>query len=225
MTETGNLPIRYRLPRRLTQLYLGLVAYGASMALMVRSRVGNMPWDVFHQGLARHTGLSFGTLTILVGALALLAWIPLRQRPGIGTLSNVVVIGLVADGTLAVVPAPRLMSARIGLLALGVLLNGLASGLYIGAGLGPGPGDGLMTGLAARTGLSIRLVRTGLEVAVVLSGWLLGGTVGAGTVVYAVTIGPLVQLFLPRLTVRRPVPVPAPADPPAALTDPAPAAP
>ncbi len=231
MTRIGNLPIRYRLPRRLTQLYVGLIAYGASMAVMVRSRLGNMPWDVFHQGLARHVGLSFGTLSILVGAVVLLAWIPLRQRPGIGTLSNVVVIGVVADATLAVLPAPHPMPVRIGLLALGVLLNGLASGLYIGAGLGPGPRDGLMTGLAARTGLSIRLVRTGLEVAVVLSGWLLGGTVGAGTVVYAVTIGPLVQLFLPALTVRPAAraagptagptgaPAPAAAAPPAAPID------
>jgi uncharacterized membrane protein YczE len=208
MTETGKMPLRYRLPRRLIQLYLGLVLYGVGMALMVRARLGNMPWDVLHQGLARHTRLSFGTLVIVVGAVVLLLWIPLRQWPGIGTVSNVVVIGLAVDGALAVLPAPHPMAARIGFLVLGILLNGLATGLYIGAALGPGPRDGLMTGLVARTGGSIRMVRTGLEVAVVLSGWLLGGTLGVGTLLYALTIGPLVQVFLPPLTVRRPVPKP-----------------
>ncbi len=208
VTEIGNLPLRYRLPRRLIQLYLGLVAYGIGMAFMVRARLGNMPWDVFHQGVARHTGLSMGTVVIVAGALVLLLWIPLRQRPGIGTVSNVVVIGLALDATLAVLPAPHPMAARIGFLAFGILLNGLASGLYIGAALGPGPRDGLMTGLVARTGRSIRLIRTGLELAVVLTGWLLGGTLGIGTLAYALTIGPLVQVFLPRLVVRRSAPTP-----------------
>ena len=198
MAVTGNTV------RRVVQLFAGLTLYGISMAFMVESGLGLNPWDVFHQGLARHTPLSFGTVVILVGAVVLLLWIPLRQRPGIGTLSNVVVIGLVADGALALLPTPHPMAARIGYLAGGVLLNGLASGLYIGAALGPGPRDGLMTGLVTRTGASIRLVRTGLEVAVVLTGWLLGGTLGVGTVVYALAIGPLVQLFLPRLTVPGP---------------------
>jgi uncharacterized membrane protein YczE len=209
VTTIGNLPLRYRLPRRLIQLFVGLTVYGIGMGFMVRSRLGNMPWDVFHQGLARHVRLSFGTLVIAVGAIVLLLWIPLRQRPGIGTVSNVFVIGLAVDGTLALLPAPHPMAARIGFLVLGILLNGLASGLYIGAALGPGPRDGLMTGLSARTGRSIRLVRTGLEVAVVLAGWLLGGTLGVGTLAFALTIGPLVQLFLPRLAVRAPVVVAA----------------
>jgi uncharacterized membrane protein YczE len=202
VTRIGNPPLRYRLPRRLTQLYLGLTCYGAGMAFMVRSRLGNMPWDVFHQGLARHVRLSLGTLVVAVGAVVLLLWIPLRQRPGIGTVSNLFVIGLAVDGTLALLPTPHPMATRIGFLVLGILLNGLASGLYIGAALGPGPRDGLMTGLAARTGRSIRLVRTLLEVAVVLAGWLLGGTLGVGTVAYALTIGPLVHASLPRLAVR-----------------------
>ncbi len=212
MTAIRNLPLRYRLPRRLLQLHLGLVLYGVSMALLVRARLGNMPWDVFHQGVARHTGLSFGTVVIVVGAVVLLLWIPLRQWPGIGTLSNAVVIGLVVDGALAVLPAPHPLAARIGFLVLGIVLCGLASGLYIGAALGPGPRDGLMTGLVARTGASIRLVRTLLEVGVVLTGWLLGGTLGVGTVLYALTIGALVHVLLPRLTVRDRAPALALAD-------------
>jgi uncharacterized membrane protein YczE len=207
VTTTRNPPLRYRLPRRLAQLYLGLVLYGVGMALMVRARLGNMPWDVLHQGLSRHTGLSMGTVVIAVSAVVLLLWIPLRQRPGLGTVSNAVVIGLAVDRALAVLPAPHPMAARIAFLALGIVLNALATGLYIGAALGPGPRDGLMTGLVTRTGRSIRLIRTALEVAVVLSGWLLGGTLGIGTLLFTVTIGPLVQVFLPRLTVRAPAPV------------------
>jgi uncharacterized membrane protein YczE len=174
--------------------------YGASMALIIRSALGNMPWDVLHQGLAGRIGWSIGTVSILVGALVLLAWIPLRQRPGLGTVSNVVVIGLAVDATLAVVPAPGPLPLRVGLLAAGVLLNAVATAAYIGVHLGPGPRDGLMTGLVRRTGRSVRLVRTSLEVAVVATGALLGGTLGLGTVLYAVAIGPLVQVLLPRLS-------------------------
>ena len=195
---------RYRrLPHRLVQLYLGLVLYGVSMAAMIRSRLGNMPWDVLHQGVARRTGLPFGWVTIGGGALVLLAWIPLRQLPGLGTVSNVLVIGLVADRALAVLPSPGPIAARCALLICGIVLNGLASGLYIGASLGPGPRDGLMTGLAARTGRSIRLIRTGIEVLVVITGIALGGVFGVGTVLYALAIGPLVQLFLHWFTVSR----------------------
>jgi uncharacterized membrane protein YczE len=208
MTEIGNPPLRYRLTRRLLQLYLGLTVYGISMAFMIQARLGSMPWDVFHQGVARHTRLSFGWIVVVVGAAALLFWIPLRQRPGIGTVSNVFVIGIVADRALALLPAPHAMALRVGFLLFGIVLNGLAGGLYIGAALGPGPRDGLMTGLVARTGRSIRLVRTVIEVLVVLSGWALGGTFGVGTVLYALTIGPLVQLCLQSLTVRRPAQVP-----------------
>ena len=189
-----------RLGRRLVQLYAGLVLYGVSMALLVRSTLGVMPWDVLHQGLSRQIGWSLGTVSIVVGALVLLAWIPLRQMPGVGTVSNVVVIGLAVDGTLALLPAPSLLAARIGLVAAGVLLNAVATAAYIGVHLGPGPRDGLMTGLVRRTGGSVRIVRTSIEVAVVATGWLLGGTLGLGTVVYALAIGPLVQVLLPRLS-------------------------
>jgi uncharacterized membrane protein YczE len=190
-----------RLPRRLVQLYAGLTLYGVSMALIIRSTLGNMPWDVLHQGLADRLGRSIGTVAIVVGALVLLAWIPLRQRPGLGTVSNVLVLGLALDATLAVVGAPSPLPLRIGLLVTGVLLNAVATAAYIGVHLGPGPRDGLMTGLVRRTGGSVRLVRTSIEAAVVLCGWLLGGTLGVGTVLYAVAIGPLVQILLPRLSV------------------------
>jgi uncharacterized membrane protein YczE len=176
-----------------------------SMALMVSAHLGNQPWDVFHQGLGGRIGLSFGTVSVIVGALVLLLWIPLRQRPGIGTVSNVFVVGLAANLAMDVLPAPTSLVARIGYLAAGILLCAVASGLYIGARLGPGPRDGLMTGLAAR-GVSIRLARTGVEVTVVAIGWLLGGTLFVGTIVYALAIGPLVQIFLPRFTVPTPVP-------------------
>ncbi|MCO1614930.1 MULTISPECIES: YczE/YyaS/YitT family protein [Micromonospora] len=196
MAPLGNL--RHRPARRLTQLYAGLVLYGVSMALMIRSELGLDPWDVFHQGLARQTGLSFGTVTIAVGALVLLLWIPLRQRPGLGTVSNVVVIGLVVDATLAVLPPGEGMPARVALLVAGIVANGAATGLYLGAGLGPGPRDGLMTGFVARhPRFSVRLVRTVIEITVLALGWLLGGTVGLGTVAYALTIGPLAQFFIP----------------------------
>jgi uncharacterized membrane protein YczE len=190
-----------RLPRRLVQLYAGLVLYGVSMALIVRSALGNMPWDVLHQGLADRLGWSIGTAAIVVGVLVLLGWIPLHQRPGLGTVSNVVVLGLALDATLAVVDAPSSLPVRVAFLAGGILLNAVATAAYIGVHLGPGPRDGLMTGLVRRTGRSVRLVRTSIEVAVVAVGWLLGGTLGVGTVLYAVAIGPLVQLLLPRLSV------------------------
>jgi uncharacterized membrane protein YczE len=189
------------LPRRLVQLYLGLALYGVSMALMIRSALGNMPWDVLHQGLSHRLGWSLGTVTVVVGALVLLCWIPLRQKPGLGTVSNVVVIGVAVDAALALVPHLDAMAGRIALAVGGILLNAVATALYIGARFGPGPRDGLMTGLVGRTGWSLRLVRTGIEVAVVLTGWALGGTLGVVTVVYAVVIGPLVHLLLPLLTV------------------------
>lgn len=183
--------------RRLTQLLFGLYLYGASMALLLRAGLGLDPWDVFHQGVAAHVGLSFGMLVNVVGALVLLLWIPLRQKPGIGTVANVLVIGTSVDLTLAILPGMDDLSLRIGFLLAGVALNGVAGAMYIGAGLGPGPRDGLMTGLVRRTGWSIRVVRTGIEFAVLAVGWLLGGTVGVGTVLYALAIGPLVQAFLP----------------------------
>jgi uncharacterized membrane protein YczE len=192
-----------RLARRLVQLYVGLALYGLSMALLIRSRLGNMPWDVLHQGLAHHLGWSLGTVTVVVGAAVLLCWIPLRERPGVGTVSNVVVIGIAVDAALALVPAPAAVALRVLLAVGGIALNAVATALYIGVRLGPGPRDGLMTGLVRRTGRSVRLVRTSIEVTVVLAGWLLGGTLGPATVVYAVAVGPLVHALLPRFTVAQ----------------------
>ena len=191
-----------RLPRRLLQLYAGLVLYGFSMALLVRAELGVMPWDVLHQGITRSVGGSLGGVSIVVGALVLLLWIPLRQRPGVGTLSNVVMIGVSVDASLALLPDVGDNLVVRSLLVLGgVVLNAVATAAYIGVRLGPGPRDGLMTGLVARTGWSVRLVRTGIEVAVVATGWLLGGTLGIATAVYALAIGPLVQPLLGVFTV------------------------
>ena len=189
------------MPRRLVQLYAGLVLYGVSSAMLVLAGFGLDPWDVFHQGLSRTIGLGIGTWSILVGAAVLLLWIPLRQRPGFGTLSNVVMIGGSLNVTLAVVPVPQLMAVRVLILVAGVVLNGVATGCYIGAGLGPGPRDGVMTGLAAR-GHSIRVVRTAIELTVLAIGFGLGGKVGVGTLVYAVSIGPLAHIFIPLFTIR-----------------------
>jgi uncharacterized membrane protein YczE len=193
-------------PRRLTQLFAGLVLYGFSDALMLLAGLGVDPWDVFHQGLSRQFGLGVGTWAIIVGAFVLALWIPLRQRPGFGTVSNVLVVGTVIDICLATIPAPHSLAWRIVFLLAGVGLNGVATGAYIGAGLGPGPRDGLMTGLAAR-GHSIRVVRTALELTVLASGWALGGTVGVGTVVYALAIGPLAHFFIPLFQIDAPVQV------------------
>ena len=192
-----------RLVRRTSQLFAGLVLYGISMAFMVESSLGLNPWDVFHQGLSETTGLSFGWVVILLGIPILLIWIPLRQRPGFGTIANLVVIGFVVDGALAVLQPGGSLAMRITYLVTGIALNGVATGLYIGSNLGPGPRDGLMTGLVGRfPRLSIRLVRTSIEVLVLGIGFLLGGTVGVGTVAYALAIGPLAQLFIPAFTVR-----------------------
>ncbi|MCX6407534.1 MAG: hypothetical protein NTV28_11515 [Propionibacteriales bacterium] len=189
--------------RRLGQLVLGLWLYGATMALMVESGLGLDPWDVFHEGLTHHLPLTFGQVVILVGAVVLLLWVPLRQRPGIGTVLNVLLIGVAVDVTLAWLPTPDHVAVQVAFLLLGVVGNGLAGALYIGADLGTGPRDGLWTGLVRRTGRSVRQVRTGLELGVLLVGFVLGGTVGIGTVVYALVIGPVVQLFLPWVQVRR----------------------
>ena len=194
---------RRQLPRRLIQLYIGLLLYGLSGALMVRSRLGLDPWDVFHQGLAGHLGLAIGTVVIIVGAAVLLLWIPLRQRPGFGTLSNAVVIGLAMNWSLALLPTTSQLVWRIAEMVSGIVLCGVATGMYIGAALGPGPRDGLMTGLVRRTGRSIRLVRTGIELTVLAVGWLLGGTVGIGTLAYALAIGPLAQASIPIFDTQR----------------------
>lgn len=188
--------------RRVVQLFVGLTLYGISMAFMVESGLGLNPWDVFHQGLSEATGLSFGVVVILVGIPVLLLWIPLRLRPGFGTLANLVVIGFVADAALAVLPAGGSIPGRVGYLIAGIVMNGVATGMYIGTRLGAGPRDGLMTGIHGRfPRLSIRLIRTTIELTVLGAGFLLGGTVGVGTVAYALAIGPLAQFFLPIFTV------------------------
>lgn len=186
-----------RLTRRLPQLVVGLVLYGVSLALMVRGNVGLAPWDVLHSGLIRHVPITLGQAVVVMSFVVLLLWIPLRETPGIGTIANALLVGFSADATLALLDPAHGIAPRAALMLGGVLLCGLASALYIGAQLGRGPRDGLMTGLARRTGWSLRLVRTGIEVAVVLVGLALGGVLGVGTVVYALTIGPLTQLMLP----------------------------
>lgn len=182
------------------QLLAGLWLYGLSLALVVEAGLGVAPWDVLHQGLARVTGLSIGTWVVLVSVLVLLLWIPLRQRPGVGTVLNAVLIGVSLDVWLALLPDLDALPVRVAALVTGVGLNAVATAAYIGARLGPGPRDGLMTGIAAR-GHSVRAVRTGIEVAALTTGWLLGGTVGVGTLVYALGIGPLVHPLLPALVV------------------------
>jgi uncharacterized membrane protein YczE len=199
-----------RLARRVIQLYAGLVLYGLSAALILLSALGNDPWDVLHQGLSRRTGIGTGTWVIIVGGLVLLLWIPLRQKPGFGTVSNVVVVGLVMEVVLNAFDSPGGVPARAALLMAGVVGNGIATGMYIGARLGPGPRDGLMTGLAAR-GLSLRAVRTAIELSVLAAGFVLGGTVGIGTLVYALSIGPLAHVFVPAFTVRPAASVPVTA--------------
>ena len=190
--------------RRLFQLFRGLVLYGFAMALMLRANLGLDPWDVLHQGLAPKLGLSFGMTVNLVGAVVLLLWWPLRQRPGIGTVCNIVVIGTAVDISLHYLPTPDGYAMRAAWLGAGIVLNGIAGGAYIGAGLGPGPRDWLMTGLCRRNGWPVKWVRTGIEIAVLATGWMLGGTVGIGTIVYAATIGWIVHHALPFFTITAP---------------------
>lgn len=202
MNDLKPVSVKVAPVRRLPQLLGGLALYGLSMGLMIRSGLGLDPWDVLHEALSERSGLTFGTITAITGVLVLLCWIPLRQRPGIGTVANILVIAVAVDATLAVVSQPSALVWRIVLLVAGVTLNALATAAYIGVRLGPGPRDGLMTGFTARTGISIRVTRTVIELTVLATGWLLGGTVGVGTVVYALGIGPLTQAFLPLVTWR-----------------------
>lgn len=191
-----------RLGRRLPQLVLGLVLYGVSMVLLIRAMLGVMPWDVLHQGIAEHVPWSFGTVVIATSVAVLLLWIPIRQMPGLGTLLNAVLIGIVVDLLLPWVPEMEGWAARGGMMVAGLVLNGMATAMYIGSQFGPGARDGLMTGFARTTGLSLRLVRTIIEIVVVVVGWLLGGVFGVGTVLYALGIGPLTQAMLPWFTVE-----------------------
>lgn len=191
--------------RRLIQLNIGLVIFGASLALLVTADLGLSPWDVFHQGVARTTGARLGFVVVATSFVVLLAWIPIRERPGIGTVLNAILVGLVFEATIALLPESVPLGARWVLLFLAVGLNALATGLYVGAGLGPGPRDGLMTGIAAR-GFPVRVVRTSIEASVLVAGFLLGGSVGAGTLLYAFGIGPLIQIALPYFTIESPSP-------------------
>jgi uncharacterized membrane protein YczE len=197
--------------RRLLQLGVGLWLYGATMALMIKAGLGLDPWDVFHEGLTKATGLSFGTIVAIVGALCLLAWLPLRQRPGLGTVLNIIVIAISVDVTLALVPDPasHAIELKCLLASLGIVGNGLAGALYVGAALGTGPRDGLWVGIVARTDWSITAVRTTLEFSVLTAGLILGGTANIATVVYALAIGPIVQRLLPLVEVPASVPVPS----------------
>lgn len=201
-----------RMPRRLIQLFVGLTMYGVAMAMFVRAGLGLDPWDVFHYGISLLTGLDFGTAIILVSIPVLLLWIPLRQWPGLGTIANAIWIGIATNLALAVIPMVHGLPLQIAVFTVGLVINGVGGALYLGAQLGPGPRDGLMTGLHERTGISLRVVRTALELTVLTTGWLMGGIVGVGTIAYAVAIGPLVQAFLPRCVVVLDLPVSEPTD-------------
>jgi hypothetical protein len=199
-----------RLPLRLAWLYAGLAGFGVSLALLVQARLGLDPWDVLSQGIARRTGIPIGWVVDIIGAAVLLAWIPLRQRPGVGTVSNVILVGIVLNAALGIIPAPATLAWRLPMLAAAIVLNAVATACYLGARLGPGPRDGLMTGIVAR-GHSLRTVRTAIELTVLVAGVALGGSAGIGTLAYALAIGPLVHLLLPRLTLQAPAgDVPAP---------------
>ncbi|NUT33785.1 MAG: hypothetical protein HOV79_12005 [Hamadaea sp.] len=196
------MPFRERTVSRLVRLVAGLALYGASIQFGIAAGLGNHPWSVLDQGIAARTGLSIGTVVVLVAGAVLLCWIPLRQRPGLGTIANMLLIGPFLDLTAVVLPTPDTLVARVAYMVIGIVLCAAATGLYIGAHFGPGPRDGLMTGLAKR-GMSIRLGRTLIEIGVVVAGILLGGTFGVGTILFAVTIGPLAQVFIPLFAVRR----------------------
>jgi len=215
MRLLAPIPVDRR-PRRFVQLLAGLLLYGATMGMMVRAVLGLDPWDVFHQGVTAWINhwvpLSYGAVITIVSVVVLLLWIPLRQRPGIGTIANAAIIGFTTDATLAVLPTFTNLPARIALMTAAIVGNAVAGALYIGAGLGPGPRDGLMTGLVARGVGSIRVVRTTIELTVLAIGWVLGGVVGVGTVLYALAIGPLLHLLLPRLMVKSAVPPTVAAD-------------
>ncbi len=198
------------MPRRVLQLLIGLILYGTGCALTVEAGLGVDPWTVFAQGLSIHTGIGIGWITNIIGFLVLLLWIPLRQKPGVGTIANILLVGTSMQVVLWVFPPVTGFFAQLGVLVAGILTVALASGLYIGARFGPGPRDGLMTGLNARLGWPIWLCRALVELSVLLVGWLLGGTVGIGTILFAVLIGPLVHVALPLLDTRRPAAVSAP---------------
>lgn len=200
-----------RLPRRLVQLFIGLTLFGVSIALLIRGSLGAMPWDVLHVGLSHGLPFSIGTIMVMVSFVVLLLWIPLRQMPGLGTVANAVWIGIATDLVLRWLPTAEVLTMQVAYVVIGIVLNGVATAMYIGSQLGPGPRDGLMTGLARVSGLSLRVARTSIEVVVVAIGWLLGGVVGFGTLAYALAVGPLTQYFLPFLIVKLPAATRPPA--------------
>lgn len=193
-----------RLPLRVVQLFVGLTLYGLAMAILVRAGAGLNPWDVFHYGLSLHTGWSMGTCVIVTGVGVLLLWLPLKEKPGLGTVANTIWIGLAIDFFLPLVPEVHGLGWSLLACLLGILVNAVGGALYIGSQLGTGPRDGLMTGLHRTTGISLRAVRTGIELSVLVIGWFLGGVVGIGTVLYAVLIGPAIQFFLPHCIIGLP---------------------
>lgn len=199
-----------RTGRRLVSLYSGLVIFGWSEALLVEADLGVLPWDVLHQGLALRLGLTIGAWSVIVGLFVLLLWIPLHERPGLGTVSNVLIIGPAIDASVHLMPTPQALWLRIAYAAVAIVVNAFATALYIGARYGPGPRDGLMTGLVRYTGRSVRVVRTGIELIVVASGWLMGGTLGLATAAFVLTIGPLVHVLLPLMHIESPPAEPSP---------------
>lgn len=196
---------------RIARCVVGLAVFAVGIALLLHAHLGAAPWDVFHTGITNKTGIAVGTVTIITGLVLLLLWIPLGETVGLGTILNAVEIGFVVDLVLPVIPEPDMIAIRAAMMLGGIVVIAIGSGLYIGAGLGPGPRDGLMTGFARR-GVSIRVARTSIEVAVLLVGIALGGAIGLGTAVFALGIGPLVQFFLPRLQMRQPSPAVAQTD-------------
>jgi uncharacterized membrane protein YczE len=188
---------------RSVRLLAGLVLFGLALALLVEADLGLDPWSVFNQGISRHTGLSLGTITVIVSVLLLAVWIPLRQRPGVGTVANALIVGPVIDLGLAVIPAPAGVGAQVTYMLAAIAGSAVATGLYVGAGWGPGPRDGLMTGLAAR-GVPLAAARAGIEITVLAIGWALGGTVGVATVLFAAMIGSLVKIALQHLAIPAP---------------------
>ena len=203
MQGLESLEFRDRLGRRLVRCVVGLSLFSVGISMQMNANIGAPPWDVFHQGIANQTGISIGKIIVLTGFSLLLLWIPLKQKPGLGTILNALEIGLIADIALGIIPEPSNMLIRVPMALLGIVVVAIGSGLYIGSALGPGPRDGLMTGLAKR-GIPIRVGRTVVEVIVLVTGWLLGGQVGVATFAFAFGVGPLVHFFLPRLAVKKP---------------------
>ena len=203
MQGLEQLEFRDRLGRRLIRCLSGLAIFAIGISMQMNANLGAPPWDVFHQGVSNQTGITIGRVIVITGFVLLFFWIPLKQKPGLGTILNALEIGLVADIALEIIPEPSNLFVRIAMAGGGIVVVALGTGLYIGSALGPGPRDGLMTGLAKR-GIPIRVCRTAIEVAVLVTGFLLGGQVGIATFAFALGVGPLVQFFLPRLAMKKP---------------------